>query len=111
MKTKAFIKSAFIAAMALLSGPWTRETKAQSLEPFNPYGIFTPSVEAWQMTRYGNLTPSLYTGAMTFSLPLYVYEDPHISIPVSWRKMPLALANFALKSISVSWAGVYRSLP
>ena len=83
MKTKAFIKSAFIAAMALLSGPWTRETKAQSLEPFNPYGIFTPSVEAWQMTRYGNLTPSLYTGAMTFSLPLYIYEDPDISIPVS----------------------------
>ena len=33
------------------------------------------------MTRYGNLTPSLYTGAMTFSLPLYTYEDPDFTIP------------------------------
>lgn len=56
---------------------------AQSLEPFNPYGIFSPSVEAWQMTRYGNLTPSLYTGAMTFSIPLYTYEDPDFTIPIS----------------------------
>ena len=57
--------------------------RAQSLEPFSPYGIFSPSVEAWQMTRYGNLTPSLYTGAMTFSLPLYTYEDPDFTIPIS----------------------------
>lgn len=57
--------------------------RAQSLEPFNPYGIFSPSVEAWQMTRYGNLTPSLYTGAMTYSIPLYTYEDPDFTIPIS----------------------------
>ena len=57
--------------------------QAQSLEPFNPYGVFSPSVEAWQMTRYGNLTPSLYTGAMTFSLPLYTYEDQDFTIPIS----------------------------
>ena len=56
---------------------------AQSLEPFNPYAMYSPSVDAWQMTRYGNLTPSLYTGAMTFSLPLYTYEDPDFSIPIS----------------------------
>ena len=57
--------------------------QAQSLEPFSPYGIFSPSVEAWQMTRYGNLTPSLYTGGMTFSLPLYTYSDPDFTIPIS----------------------------
>ena len=57
--------------------------RAQSLEPFNPYGIFSPSVEAWQMTRYGNLTPSLYTGAMTFSIPLYTYEDPDFTVPIT----------------------------
>ena len=56
---------------------------AQSLEPFSPYGIFSPSVEAWQMTRYGGLTPSLYTGAMTYTLPLYTYSDPDFTIPVS----------------------------
>lgn len=56
---------------------------AQSAEPFNPYSLFSPSADAWQMTRYGGLTPSLYTGAMTFSLPLYTYRDADFTIPVS----------------------------
>jgi YD repeat-containing protein len=82
LKKKFFAVTRLLSlAGALLAGApllW-----AQSLEPFNPYGIFSPSVEAWQMTRYGNLTPSLYTGAMTFSLPLYTYEDPDFTIPIS----------------------------
>lgn len=80
MKLKTFFFNC--AAVALLAAG-TVHLRAQSLEPFNPYGIFSPSVEAWQMTRYGNLTPSLYTGAMTFSLPLYTYEDPDFTIPIS----------------------------
>ena len=80
MKLKTFFS---ICASAALLATGTVHLRAQSLEPFNPYGIFSPSVEAWQMTRYGNLTPSLYTGAMTFSLPLYTYEDPDFTIPIS----------------------------
>ena len=80
MKLKSFFS--ICASVALLAAG-TVHLRAQSLEPFNPYGIFSPSVEAWQMTRYGNLTPSLYTGAMTFSLPLYTYEDPDFTIPIS----------------------------
>ena len=80
MKLKLFFS--FCASAALLAAG-TVHLRAQSLEPFNPYGIFSPSVEAWQITRYGNLTPSLYTGAMTFSLPLYTYEDPDFTIPIS----------------------------
>lgn len=80
MKLKSFFS---ICASAALLAAGTVHLRAQSLEPFNPYGIFSPSVEAWQMTRYGNLTPSLYTGAMTFSLPLYTYEDPDFTIPIS----------------------------
>ena len=57
--------------------------QAQSFEPFSPYGIFSPSVESYQMTRCGNLLPSLYTGAMTFSLPLMTYSDPDFTIPVT----------------------------
>mgnify|MGYP003436167545 CR=1 FL=1 len=29
------------------------------------------------------LTPSLYTGAMRYSLPLYAYSDPDFNIPIS----------------------------
>ena len=84
MNFKTFLfKTAAIAAVAVLSAFHSLGSRAQSLEPFNPYGVFSPSVEAWQMTRYGNLSPSLYTGAMTFSLPLYTYSDPDFTIPIS----------------------------
>ena len=61
----------------------TLPLRAQSAEPFNVYSVFKPSAEAWQMTRQGGLTPSLYTGTMSWSLPLYVYEDPEFRIPLS----------------------------
>lgn len=56
---------------------------AQTFEPLSPYGNITPSVETFTMTRYGSLVPSLYTGAMTFSVPVYTYSDPDFTIPVS----------------------------
>ena len=73
----------FLLAFLLGLLPGTFGLHAQSFEPFNPYGVFSPSVEAWQMTRCGNLLPSLYTGAMTFSLPLMTYSDPDFTIPVT----------------------------
>ena len=57
--------------------------RAQTFQPLSPYGNITPSVETFTMTRYGSLVPSLYTGAMTFSVPVYTYTDPDFTIPVS----------------------------
>ena len=57
--------------------------RAQTFQPLSPYGNITPSVETFTMTRYGSLVPSLYTGAMTFSLPLMTYSDPDFTIPVT----------------------------
>lgn len=56
---------------------------AQTFQPLSPYGNITPSAETFTMTRYGSLVPSLYTGAMTFSVPVYTYSDPDFTIPVS----------------------------
>lgn len=72
-----------ILAAVLLLTTGASGLRAQSVEPFSPYGIFSPSVESYQMTRCGNLLPSLYTGAMTFSLPLMTYSDPDFTIPVT----------------------------
>lgn len=58
-------------------------SSAQTFQPLSPYGNITPSVETFTMTRYGSLVPSLYTGAMTFSVPVYTYSDPDFTIPVS----------------------------
>ena len=35
------------------------------------------------MTRHGDLSPSLYTGAMQWSLPLYTYKDCDFELPIS----------------------------
>ena len=56
---------------------------AQSLEPFNPYSSVTPSVETYSMTKFGGLTPSLYSGAMTYSVPVFTYSDPDFTVPIS----------------------------
>lgn len=57
--------------------------QAQTFAPLSPYGNITPSMETFTMTRYGALVPSLYTGALTFSVPVYTYSDPDYTIPVS----------------------------
>ena len=68
-----------LAGLSLCSG----KMLAQTFEPFNPYGDLTPSVNTWDMIKYGGITPSLYTGAMSWSLPLYTYSDPDFIIPIS----------------------------
>ena len=56
---------------------------AQSMEAFSFNKILTPSVESFAISKFGNLSPSLYTGAMTYSLPIYTYRDGDFTIPVS----------------------------
>lgn len=82
MKKKLLLYTLLVSV--LLAMP-TRSTslRAQTFQPLSPYGNITPSVETFTMTRYGSLVPSLYTGAMTFSVPVYTYSDPDFTIPVS----------------------------
>ena len=56
---------------------------AQPVESFRASTNITPQVESFQIAKSGDLTPSLYTGAMAYSLPLYTYSDPDFDIPVS----------------------------
>lgn len=72
----------FLLTLAI-AGVSVMKLDAQSTEPFNPYSALSPSVESWQMTKSGNLSPSLYTGAMMYSVPLYTYSDPDFNLPVS----------------------------
>ena len=56
---------------------------AQPVESFRASTNITPQVESYQIARSGDLTPSLYTGAMTYSLPLYTYTDPDFVLPIT----------------------------
>lgn len=42
-----------------------------------------PSVQASEMTRYGKLTPQLYTGKVSVSIPLYTYRNSRFTLPIS----------------------------
>ena len=56
---------------------------AQNHEPFSYNTEISPSVETYKITKYGNVTPSLYTGAMAYSIPLHTYKDEDFEIPIS----------------------------
>lgn len=59
------------------------QTKAQNINSFREQTNINPSIESWQLTRQGNLSPSLYTGAMQWTLPLYTYKDPDFELPIA----------------------------
>lgn len=56
---------------------------AQNPEPFSYNTEISPSVETYTVTKYGGVTPSLYTGAMSYSHPLHTYRDEDFEIPIS----------------------------
>ncbi len=78
---KRFLAGVLAVVALLLAG--APAARSQSLEPFSPYALFSPSADAWQMSRHGGLSPSLHTGSMTYTLLLYRYEDPDFTLPVS----------------------------
>ncbi|MBO4692748.1 MAG: RHS repeat protein [Bacteroidales bacterium] len=42
-----------------------------------------PSVQASEMTRYGKLTPQLYTGKVSVTVPIYTYRNSRFTLPIS----------------------------
>lgn len=75
------IKQIVIAiAITIVGGA---QTKAQSINSFREQSNIDPGIESWQLTRQGNLSPSLYTGAMQWTLPLYTYKDPDFELPIA----------------------------
>lgn len=80
MKRKHFYKhlcSCLIGLSACLGAD------AQSIETFSFNNTLTPSVESFSISKFGKFSPSLYTGAMSYNLPLYTYKDNDFSIPIS----------------------------
>ena len=72
-----------VLAVTLWAATIAAPAGAQSTEPFNFSADIAPSVESFKMTQFGSVAPSLYTGAMTYSLPLYTYQDEDFTIPIS----------------------------
>ncbi|HIT47640.1 MAG TPA: hypothetical protein IAC35_07275, partial [Candidatus Cryptobacteroides merdipullorum] len=43
-----------------------------------------PNTDTWEFIKYGEISPSLYTGSISLSIPLYTYKDNDFEIPVSF---------------------------
>lgn len=76
MKTKLTLLAATAAALLCLKPVALAQTSASN-EPARP------SADAWAAVQYGAVTPSLYTGTLHLSVPLYTYSDPDFEIPIS----------------------------
>ena len=73
----------FIISIIVLFACVTRLLQAQnSTNLLNFDYNVTPSSEIFEMSRYGEVQPTLFTGAMSCSIPLYTYEDPDFTIPL-----------------------------
>lgn len=80
---KSVLKSIRIMCTLLVGIAPGVTAAAQDYEVFSFNSTIEPSVETFTIAQYGKLEPSLYTGTMSYSLPLYVYEDPDFTIPIS----------------------------
>ena len=44
--------------------------------------VSIPKTDAYNFVAHGEITPSLFTGTMNFSLPVYTYQDNDFTIPI-----------------------------
>lgn len=44
-----------------------------------------PSADSWEMIKYGEIEPSLYTGTINLQIPFYTYKDNDFEIPVNFN--------------------------
>lgn len=81
---KAIIKLVAVFAATIAGLCSTVTSKAQNGDILNFGRDYTPSAETYQISCQGDkVAPDLHSGSMNFSIPVYVYEDPDFTIPVS----------------------------
>ena len=58
-----------------------QQIQAQSTFKFYD-DISLPQTDAWNFVRQGEVSPSLYTGTINLSVPIYEYKDKDFTIPI-----------------------------
>lgn len=66
----------------LLSTYLTQQSHAQSTFKFYD-DISLPQTDAWNFVRQGEVSPSMYTGTINLSVPIYEYKDKDFTIPIA----------------------------
>lgn len=60
-----------------------QKAAAATEEYYSGSDRYTSSPQTWSEMKLGGATPNLYTGTVSVSVPVYTYEDPDFTIPVS----------------------------
>ena len=60
-----------------------QKAAAATEEYYSGSDRYTSSPQTWSEMKFGGATPNLYTGTVSVSVPVYTYEDPDFTIPVS----------------------------
>ncbi|MBO7561994.1 MAG: hypothetical protein J6T04_03790 [Bacteroidales bacterium] len=78
MKRFLFI---FCLLLLLLANNIAQQSYAQSTFKFYD-DISLPQTDAWNFVRQGEVSPSMYTGTINLSVPIYEYKDKDFTIPI-----------------------------
>lgn len=63
-----------------------------------------PSTDVWETIKYGDISPSLYTGTVNVSIPFYTYKDADFEIPISFAYSSNGLhPNERAGSMGMGW--------
>ena len=63
-----------------------------------------PSADIWEFTRRGEISPSLYTGTLQLSIPVFTYKDNDFEIPISLNYSTTGcLPNDRAGNLGVDW--------
>ncbi len=78
---KRFLYKLGILASLLFVSEFSTQLFAQSTFKFYD-DISLPQTDAWNFVRQGEVSPSMYTGTINLSVPIYEYKDKDFSIPI-----------------------------
>lgn len=63
-----------------------------------------PSTDVWETIKYGEISPSLYTGTVSVNIPFYTYKDADFEIPISFSYASNGLQpNARAGSMGMGW--------
>lgn len=74
------MRGKFLALMTVLAGTAFHAAAQISIAP-EPV---RPNADTWDFIKYGEITPSLYTGSVCLSINFYTYHDNDFEIPISF---------------------------
>lgn len=60
-----------------------QKAAAATEEYYSGSDRYTSSPQTWSEMKFGDATLNLYTGTVSVSVPVYTYQDPDFTIPVS----------------------------